>query len=356
MKKKWLSTTALSGAMLLSAFSAPAMATSLHGSSNPIFVASSTSGTTNAIGPILQLYQMVVLQTVLQNHFFGLMLMQNAGGSGDMSGSFQGVAAGEESSAITDRLSVWASANYSESESDFAPTAYKSETTGGSVGVDYVVSDFVTVGAFLSYNDTDTKTAFNGGGSDTKAITFGPYASFVVDDIFNVDASVGYTSSDIDNSRTVGGVVATGDQDGDTVFMSVGLNAMKWYDNNIGVSGRVGWSYSDTDNDAYTDSLGTTFVATNSQLGQISIGGKVSYYGGSYMPYVGATYKYDAISDNVTTVAPPSPANDKDEIQLEAGLSLFGDGPLSGGISANYSVLREDYDGWGVGANIAYRF
>jgi autotransporter-like protein len=352
MKSNWLTTTALSTAMLVSAFTAPAMASSSPGN---IFVATSTSGTTNAIAPLLQIYQMVILQAVLQNHFFGLMLMQQSSGPDGMSGNFNGVAAGEESSAITDRLSVWASANYSEAESDFAPTAYKSETTGGSVGLDYAVSDYVTIGAFLSYNDTDTTTAFNGGGSDTKAITFGPYASFVVDDIFNIDASLGYTSSDIDNRRTVGAVVATGNQDGDTKFFSIGLNAMKWYDN-IGVSGRVGWSYSDTDNDAYTDSLGTAFVATNSQLGQLSLGGKVSYYGGSFMPYIGATYKYDAISDNVTTVAPPSPANDKDEVSLEAGVSLFGDGPLSGGISGNYSVLREDYEGWGLGANIAYRF
>ena len=355
MTNKWLTTTALSSAMMLTALSAPASASMLPSNT---FIATSTAGTTNAIGPLLQLQEQMIRQMVLQPHLFAIFMMQmmnNANTPGGMSGEFSGVAAGEETSAISDKLSVWASANYSEAESDFAPTAYKSETTGGSVGVDYIVSDFVTVGAFLSYNDTDTKTTFNGGGSDTKAITFGPYASFVVDDIFSVDASVGYTTSDIDNSRTVGAVVATGNQEGDTKFLSVGLNAMKWYDN-IGVSGRVGWSYSDTDNDAYTDSLGTAFAATNSQLGQISIGGKVSYYGGSYMPYIGATYKYDAISDNVTTVAPPSPANDKDEVQLEAGVSLFGSGPLSGGISANYSVLREDFDGWGVGANIAYRF
>jgi len=355
MKHNWLSTTALSGAMLMTAFAAPASASMVQSN---VFIANNTAGTTNAIGPLLQLQDMLILQAILQPHLFSIFLMQqlnNANTPGGMSGNFNGIAAGEEGSAITDKLSVWASANYSEAESDFAPTAYKSETTGGSVGVDYVVSDFVTVGAFLSYNDTDTTTAFNAGGSDTKSITFGPYASFVVDDMFSVDASVGYTTSDIDNSRTVGAVVATGNQDGDTAFVSVGLNAMKWYDN-IGLSGRVGWSYSDTDNDTYTDSLGTVFAATNSQLGQVSVGGKVSYYAGSFMPYVGATFKQDVISNNVTTVAPPSPANDKNEVSLEAGVSLFGDGPLSGGISANYSVLREDFEGWGLGANIAYRF
>lgn len=356
MKRKLLKTTALASSMLF-AIGATTSANALPHSSSSIFVASSTEGTLNAIAPLIQIYQMAILTSLLQNHLYRLQLAQqrNAPSSPDMSGNLTGIAAGEQASALTDKLSIWASANYSEAESDFAPTAYKSETVGGSVGVDYILSDYVTLGAFLSYNDTDTNSSFNGGSADTQAITFGPYASFVVDDMFNIDASIAYTTSDIDNTRTVGAVVATGNQDGDSMFVSVGLNAMKWYDN-IGVSGRLGWTYSDTDNDAYTDSLGTAFAATDSQLGQISLGGKVSYYGGGYMPYIGATYRYDAISDNVTTVAPPSPANDKDEVQLEAGISLFGDGPLSGGISGNYTVLREEFDGWGVGGNISYRF
>ncbi len=356
MKQKLLKTTALASTMLLAVGATTSANASPHSSSS-IFVASSTESTLNAIAPLIQVYQVAILTTLLQNHLFMIQLRQQRSNpsSPDMSGNLTGIAAGEESSAITDKLSVWASANYSEAESDFAPTAYKSETVGGSIGVDYTLSDYVTLGAFLSYNDTDTNSSFNGGSADTQAITFGPYANFVVDDMFSVDASLAYTTSDIDNTRTVGAVVATGNQDGDSTYVSVGLNAMKWYDN-IGVSGRLGWGFSDTDNDSYTDSLGTTFAATDSQLGQISLGGKVSYYGGGYMPYIGATYKYDVISDNVTTVAPPSPANDKDEVQLEAGISLFGDGPLSGGISGNYSVLRDEFDGWGVGGNISYRF
>ncbi len=353
MIRKWLSTTALSGAMLVTAFAGSANA----GISDSRFFATSSTGTYSGIAPILQIYAMFIVSATLQNHFFALALGRRnlgTGGFGSLNNQF-GIAAGEQSSALTDNLSVWAGAHYFEGESDFAPTAFESETVGGTVGLDYTVSDYVTVGAFISYNDTDTTSAFNGGSADTQAITIGPYANFVVDDIFSVDASIAYTSNDIDNTRTVGAVVATGSQDGDSMYVSVGLNAMKWYDN-VGLSGRLGWAYSDTDNDAYTDSLGTTFGATDSQLGQISLGGKVSYYGGSYMPYVGATYKYDAISDNVNTVTPPSPANDNDEVLLEAGINLFGDGPLSGGISADYSVLRDDYDGWGIGGRVSYRF
>ncbi len=357
MKRNWLATTALTSMTLLTVGAiAPANA-SPHSSVS--FVATSTSGTTNAITPELLSDEQRVRQALLNPHLFTIFLLQmlaNNQKPADYSGGFEtGVAAGEQAAVMSDKISVWSSINYSESESDFTATAYDSETVSGSVGLDYILSKFVTLGAFISYSDTDTTTPFNGGSSDNQSFSIGPYASFVVDDMFSIDASIGYSTSDIDNSRTVGAVVATGSQDGDTVFMSVGLNGMKWYDN-VGVSGRVGWSYSDTDNDAYTDSLGTAFAATDSQLGQIQVGGQVSYYTENFMPYVGATYVYDAISDDVTTVAPPQPENDDDEVRLDAGVNIFGAGAISGGLSASYTVLREDYEGWGVGGNVSLRF
>jgi len=354
MKRNWLATTALTSAVLLTGGSVSA---SPHASTG--FVATSTSGTTNAIAPELQMQEQHVRETILSPHLFNLFLLQqvnNGQKPAGYAGGFEtGIAAGEQAAVTSDNVSVWSSINYSEAESDFTATAFDSETVSGSVGMDYVLSKFVTLGAYISYSDTDTKSAFNGGSSDTETFSIGPYATFVVDDNFSVDASIGYSTSDIDNTRTVGAVVATGSQNGDTVFMSIGLNGMKWYDN-IGVSGRVGWSYSDTDNDSYTDSLSTAFAATDSQLGQIQVGGQVSYYTENFMPYIGATYVYDAISDDVTTVTPPQPENDDDEIRLEGGLSIFGSGAFSGGLSANYTVLREDYEAWGVGGNVAVRF
>ncbi len=357
MKRNWLATTALTSATLMAVGSVSPAIAAPHTTTG--FVATSTAGTTNAIAPELQQDEQKVRDAILTPHLFTLFLLQqiaNGQKPEGYAGGFEtGVAAGEQAAVMSDKVSIWSSINYSEAESDFAATAYDSETIAGSVGVDYILSKFVTLGAYLSYSDTDTKSTFNGGSSDTETFSIAPYASFVVDDMFSIDASVGYSTSDIDTSRTVGALIATGNQDGDTVFMSVGLNGMKWYDN-IGVSGRLGWSYSDTDNDAYTDSLGTAFTATDSQLGQIQLGGQVSYYTENFMPYVGATYVYDAISDDVTTITPPQPDNDKDEVRLDAGLSFFGSGAFSGGLSANYSVLREDYEGWGVGGNVSYRF
>tara|TARA_R110002110_G_scaffold402995_1_gene620602 strand:+ start:703 stop:1875 length:1173 start_codon:yes stop_codon:yes gene_type:complete len=349
--------------------SIPSSGGSSGGGSEP-FVASPTAGTTNALTPQMQInfFDLVALNKRLNNleimyrsnSFFGFRSTPlNVGvpyvDASDYLPTTTGIAAGEESAALTDNLHAWTSVSYSETESDFAPAAFESEATAVSVGLDYVLSDFVVLGAMVSYSETDTVSSFNGGGSDAESYTIAPYALFVVDDMFSVDASIGYSSSDMENTRTVGGVVGRGDQDGDTWFLSTGLTAMKWYDN-VGVSGRVGWAYSSTDNDAYTDSLGTAFAATDSQLGQVSVGGRVNYFTEYVMPYIGVTYKYDAISEDVITTTPLQPANDSDEVVFDGGLSVYSDGGLSGGISGNYSVLREDYDAWGVTANIGFRF
>ena len=354
MNKNWLSTTALTSVVLLSTASV-ALAANHETSSGSTFIASSTASTTGGIGPELQLQEQQHRQAIIDGHLTTIRLGQqtrNGNAPADYAGGFEGIAAGDEAGS---QLSVWTSVNYSEAESDFAATAYKSDTTSGSIGLDYVVSDQVSVGAFLSYGETDTTSAFNGGGSDTQSITFGPYVSLVVDDIFSVDGSIGYTSSSIDSTRLVGAVIGTGKQDGDTVFVSANLNAQKWY-GNWGVGGRAGFSYSSTDNDSYTDSLGTTFAATESGLGQLQLGAKLSYYTANLLPYFGATYMYDAISDDVITTTPLQPANDNDEVQLEAGIALFGDGAWSGGLSGNYSLLREEYDAWGIGGNISFQF
>ncbi len=356
MKRILLSTSALTSIVLLSTVTVALAAP--HPSSTPGFVASATAGTTSAIGPKLQLQEQRNREAIMRPHLDAVILRQQLGNGqapAGYAGGFEGMAAGDEGSAISDKLSIWTSVNYSEAESDFPGIAFKSDTTSGSIGVDYVVSDKVNIGAFLSYAETETTSGFNGGGSDTDSFTFGPYVSFVLDDVFTMDGSIGYTRSDIDNRRLVGGVIVTGQQDGDTAFVSANLNAQKWY-GNWGVSGRAGFSYSSTDNDSYTDSVGTTFAATESQLGQLQAGAKVSYYTSNLLPYFGVTYMYDAISDDVTTTTPPQPDNDNDEVQLEAGIALFGEGAWSGGISGNYSLFREDYEAWGIGGNISFQF
>ncbi|MBX3492234.1 MAG: autotransporter outer membrane beta-barrel domain-containing protein [Parvibaculum sp.] len=309
--------------------------------------------TQDAVGSKLQLVQQQQRDQTLRGFFDRLNLRRSGrGASGTADIGNTGLSAGD--AALTQALSVWLSANYNNAENDFPGIAYDADTYGVSLGLDYTVSNTVNVGAFVSYSNTDTTTPFNGGGSDTDSFTVGPYISVALTDIVSVDASVGYTFSKIDNRRVAGGLLITGEQDASTWFGAVNLSATKWLDNNIGLTGRVGYSYSTSTNDAYIDSTATPVAETESDLGQLQVAGRVSYYTESVMPYIGLTYVHDVERERI--IAAPLPSDDRDEFILNAGLSFFGTGAVSGGLDLSYNFNRDDTDGFGVGANLSFKF
>jgi len=309
--------------------------------------------TQDAVGAKLQILQQQQRDQVLRGFFDRLNLRRSGRGAANTADiGNTGLSAGD--AALTQALSVWLSANYNNAENDFPGIAYDADTYGVSLGLDYTVSDTVNVGAFVSYTNTETTTPFNGGGSDTDSFTVGPYISVALTDIVSVDASVGYTFSNIDNRRTAGVLLITGEQDASTWFGAVNLSATKWLENNFGLTGRVGYSYSSSTNDAYTDSTATPVAESESDLGQLQVAGRVSYYTESVMPYAGLTYVHDVERERI--IAAPLPSDDRDEIILNAGLSFFGTGAVSGGIDLSYNFERDDTDGFGVGANLSFKF
>ncbi|MDP2122779.1 MAG: autotransporter outer membrane beta-barrel domain-containing protein [Parvibaculum sp.] len=309
--------------------------------------------TQDAIGSKLQDVQQQQRDQTLRAYFDRLNLRRS--GRGAMSTSdigMTGLSAGD--AALTEALSAWLAVSYNNAENDFPGIAYDADTYGVSVGLDYKLSDTVNVGAFLSYSNIDTTTPFNGGGSDTDSYSVGPYVSVALSDIFSVDATVGYTVSKIDNRRVFFGLPITGEQDASTWFGAVNLSATKWLDNNVGLTGRVGYSYSHSQNDAYVDSTATPVAKTESDLGQLQVAGRVSYYTGTMMPYVGLTYVHDVERERI--IAAPLPSDDRDEFIANAGLSFFGEGPISGGVDVSYNFSRDDTEGFGIGANISFKF
>ncbi len=313
----------------------------------------SSTPTQDGVGSEIQILQQQQRDETLRSFFDRLNLRRHGKGNQTVSAIGEtGLSAGD--AVLSDKLSLWLSANYNNAENTFPAIAYDADTYGVSIGVDYTASDTVNVGAFLSYANTDTETPFNGGGSDTDAFSVGPYVSVMLNDLLTLDASVGYTFSQIDNRRVAGAVTITGEQDADTWFGTVNLSATKWLENNIGLTGRVGYSYSDSENDAYTDSTGTPVAGSDSQLGQLQIAARASYYTETALPYIGITYVNDVDSERV--IAAPLPSDDEDEFIANAGVTFFGEGALSGGIDLSYNFGRDDTDGFGIGANVSFAF
>jgi outer membrane autotransporter protein len=263
-----------------------------------------------------------------------------------------GVAAGDGNSGMTG----FASLSFNNAEDDFVSTAYDSDTTSFSFGVDKSMSDKMIVGISAGYSSTDTSTTFNAGSSDTTGWNLAPYLSYVVNDMISLDASVGYSSSESDNSRVSAGTTITGTQDSSSKFASLGINAAKWMDN-LGLSANAGYTWSGSDSDGFTESNGTVISSSSSTFKQIHLGGQVSYYTEKAMPYASLTWQKELGKERVAVAAgQATPSNDADELVLGLGLSFFGEGAVSGGISGSKTFSRDNFDGSMISANVSIAF
>lgn len=318
---------------------------------------SSTSDTSSALLPEQIIQQTQIVSTTVTNHLTNLQAGRALENTQVAGAPMSGVSAGENIEPLGQNVNAWVSYSHNETENDAPGIAYDADTDSVSVGLDFILGGPITVGFFVSQAWTDTSSAFNGGGSDTDSTTFGPYLSVTITDWLSLDASYAHTSSTTDNRRvTAAGVTVTGTQDGMTNYYSFGAGLSHWFEGGIGVSGRLGYNNSNTKNDAYTDSAATVIASSKSNLAQLQVGGRVMYYTQNFMPYIGATYINDVKRDKVRTAANPQPANDEDDVLLQAGVSLFGDTAFSGGLDVSYNAAREENDAWGIGGNVSYRF
>lgn len=260
-------------------------------------------------------------------------------------------------------VSAWTSISHGEFENEFPLTRYDSDTMSWSVGADYQLAEEFFLGAFFVYSDTDTNTPFNRGGADASTVSFGPYASYRFNDWLSGDFSVGYTSSDIDNSRTTAaGVRITGEQESRGWFTATNANVTHWIQN-WALGGRVGFIFSEARNGSYTDSTNTRILRTQSNLGQLQLEAQARYYvpeiaaGVSALPYVKVAYNNDFDRDKIRTAAGNAqPPNDEDEVALGFGATLFGEGPVSGGIDVSKTFAREDFGAWSLTGRLSYHF
>lgn len=263
----------------------------------------------------------------------------------------------------------WGSFSYTNYDGDnnLRPTAatgvtktiYDADTKSFLAGADRLFHDRLVLGVAAGYEDTNVDTLFNGGNTDSDGFTIAPYAAYLINDTFSIDAAFGYSSLEQDTERLELGTGSTlvGDFDSDRWFFSTNLNASTTY-NNWYLSGRVGWLYSDESQDGYTET-GSTGGTGNRTVGdrdiwisQIIVGGEASYSFGQQEPYFGVAYVND-LSRGLGTGAGGLPGgvspifDDDDEIQLNAGLRMYAN-RFTAILDLTHVVSRNNFDSTGV--------
>jgi len=257
--------------------------------------------------------------------------------------------------------SLWTSYSHADFEADLPinsvvqPIAsYDANQDSVLFGADRLINDKWLLGLALGYENTDIDTAYNGGSNETDGFTVAPYAAYLINNVFSIDTSAGYTTLNYETSRVdnVSGGLITADFDSDRWFATANLNATVQRDRWL-FGGRIGLLYTEETQDAHRETGPNTARAIEERkldLVQFVLGFDAAYSFGQIEPYASFYYLNDLSRDdgvgagglpgNVGATQP----DDDDEFQVGAGLRYFGSG-VSASLEYNETFSRDRFDG-----------
>lgn len=101
---------------------------------------------------------------------------------------------------------VWGTFSYDWRDSDFGTTDIEGEDASFTVGIDYRVAPNLLLG--ILFDGTQSDYDYSGGSTDTDSYRFAAYGTYGESTGLYADFLVGYGDHDLDNSRSLGGILA----------------------------------------------------------------------------------------------------------------------------------------------------
>ncbi|MCA8966337.1 MAG: autotransporter outer membrane beta-barrel domain-containing protein, partial [Planctomycetes bacterium] len=269
-------------------------------------------------------------------------------------GRVTGMSAG---SGLLEGYSVWTGYGHSRYESTTRLGAYEGRTDALQIGVDRFWGDRFLVGVSAAYETTDNDTTFNDGEQDADGFLFAPYAVYLLNDAFSIDASVGYGRIDTDQDRinTGTGSRISSDFESERAFGSINLNGVvvtgEWV-----FGGRVGMLHAVESQDGYTERDTTAGAGSQARtvgdrhvdLTQGYVSFDAAYSLGGFEPYALIGFRRDFSRDDGRTAGGlpggvVTQPDDRTEWEYGLGLRYFGDG-VSGSLEWITTQGREQFD------------
>ena len=283
----------------------------------------------------IQIYQSLVTRAALDyNALVSQILGARKNQARNRSGS-DSSSRGQSSSAGGERWSVWgAGARGNMAQSFLNASGHANVVLGG---VDYTLNNDVILG--VAGTIERSKTTSFGTRIEGDGYSLAPYVAIPLNANWLLDASIGIGRTDVDS--ITGAFVATAKdrRTFESLSLTYATDMGKWQ-----LQGKASYLGS-------KDKFNTT-PSTTSKLNQVRVGGQATYDAGNTLPYLAVTF----IRDVSTPPAIFGSANDRDAIQLQAGVNIYSKGPLSGGFSYSHEANRKEVKNNVLVANLSYRF
>lgn len=190
---------------------------------------------------------------------------------------------------------VWADASGSRLRNNSA-IGYDTQSVVALSGLDYFINDNWLIGGVAGYTNAPVGLKSIPGRRRVNGAVVGPYAAYIIDKHFSVDAQINYTS--LTNGLMIPVLGVNSNYHGDRVTGAINGNAFFDIDD-YRFTGFVSYSYS-FEHDDGPNILLFGPLGRNLRLGMLKIGGEVGRVFGSWEIYMPLTFEQEttAIVDN----------------------------------------------------------
>lgn len=255
------------------------------------------------------------------------------------------------------RLGVWINGAYSHVDQDQSAIESDGDIYALATGADWRFSERLLAGVSLGYENSDIDTKFNQGNLDTDGFFIAPYAAFQLFDNIFVDATVSYSDLDTDSKRTSGGAQVTGKYDSTRWFGAVNATA-QFVRGKLTILPGIGWMYTRSKFDSYTESNAATIASSTGHLGRIRGGARLQYQiTPTIAPYAFGDIEYDYKRDDISVAAGQTQPSDEDTGGVLGGGAVFKiSDSVRGSVEGSTVVGRSDYNQYNLSANLRFRF
>jgi len=249
-------------------------------------------------------------------------------------------------------IAAWANFAWTAANSDDPAIRSDTDSFTTAAGVDTFLTPNLLTGAAVSVSYSDTTSPRKTVESQEIGFMITPYAALALDDVFSIDASLGYGLFFADNSFL--NETLKGDTLSHRYFLSTSASGLTYWDR-FGLQGDVGLFWSQSFQDGYHLSDNTEIDDQDASLGTLFTHIRPSYVVYSHddtaiEPFAAFGYEYDYTRSKVSGAT-----NDRDMFTVGGGISLFGEG-LSGELAAETELGRENQDSTTVSGTLRIDF
>ena len=265
---------------------------------------------------------------------------------------------------------IWLEGGYSRIKDTNIATEFKADLYDGTIGFDATVCKNMLLGIAYTYGDIGNgKTEYNRGTIDQETHAITPYFAYRIDDVFSMDALVGYTHAKKKLTRTFAHIVGTtvvydvnaakvtAKANSNRVYAGIFGNAQYSPMEALNMKLRLGFTYLHDSQNEYTESTEEVIPGISVTLGQFSARLRAEYaIHNMIQPFIQGGFEHDSTLTKFSFTHGAEPSSSKSGYMLGGGINAASSDGFIGSVEFTHNFGHGGVRITSIAAKVRYEF